>query len=562
LEEALSGDDYLHDCWCYRQGTSVVTQSAVDCSAWLSDYLLTRTLVLISVFTIVLVNFVLKELIRVLGRYERHHTLSREQSSVTVKMFIGMFINTGLILLLVNANFQHLAGSETAFGLFFDGAYQDFVTEWFLSVGISLCLTIFINMFTPHLYPVLYIPLGWLRRQCCVQKNATQDELNKLFDGEKFDLAERYAAILNTIFVVLFYSSGMPIVLLMGALTFFFAFWFDKLSFLRLYKIPPRYDSSLAKLTIEICPIAVVLHLMLGMWFYTCPILTTDVYDANNTVKLVADSLQGYNVWGFGERLISGGSLPLLILAITMILIKFLLVFFGEVVLCGRCKFDCLERVQIKKNAVYMTYQQATQYVHMESYHVHNAPYYEAAFIKIPGRPHLTGEPTLSLLRHAQTETKKAATQAGVVIDMNAQHRYDRKQQHGNVVPPGAFATRSTGGPVTPRSPRSQTSWASPRTSPRVSPRASPRGSPKGGSRGSPSFSPKRPPLSPRQGRKPQQPRKTLSNTQPSSKITSISYGGTPPSHVKHIQSQPPKHPPVKTGPSRGSYKPGNVRPR
>ena len=46
----------------------------------------------------------------------------------------------------------------------------------------------------------------------------TQEELNKMHKGPEFDMAINYAYTLNTVFVTLFYCSGLPIIL-------FFAFF-------------------------------------------------------------------------------------------------------------------------------------------------------------------------------------------------------------------------------------------------------------------------------------------------------------------------------------------------
>eukprot|EP01083_Nonionella_stella_P016941 47312_1 len=96
-------------------------------------------------------------------------------------------------------------------------------------------------------------------------------ELNRLFDGVEFTLADRYAAILNTVYVTLLYSSGMPFLFFSAAATFFFTYWFDKYSFFRLYRKPPRYDATLSKWVIEVMKNAVYLHVLFAMWAYSSP---------------------------------------------------------------------------------------------------------------------------------------------------------------------------------------------------------------------------------------------------------------------------------------------------
>jgi len=55
-------------------------------------------------------------------------------------------------------------------------------------------------------------------------------ELNALYEGEPFELSKRYAVVLNNVFVALFFSAGMPLLLLIVCGTFFAIYWMDKTS--------------------------------------------------------------------------------------------------------------------------------------------------------------------------------------------------------------------------------------------------------------------------------------------------------------------------------------------
>ena len=114
---------------------------------------------------------------------------------------------------------------------------DDFVPEWYEIVGVSL-LTMILNIANPHLIPVIIYPFQKCIFGCKVRSikksiNAgrntyTQRQLNSLFIGGEFNLAERYAIICNTIFVCYFYSSGMPAMLLLAVLTFITTYLCDK----------------------------------------------------------------------------------------------------------------------------------------------------------------------------------------------------------------------------------------------------------------------------------------------------------------------------------------------
>jgi hypothetical protein len=64
-------------------------------------------------------------------------------------MFLVQFINTGVVILLVNARISEVSLPET-FPVF-AGRYSDFTVDWYKNVGATISLTMFINIFTPHI---------------------------------------------------------------------------------------------------------------------------------------------------------------------------------------------------------------------------------------------------------------------------------------------------------------------------------------------------------------------------------------------------------------------------
>merc|ERR1719373_287294 len=107
-----------------------------------------------------------------------------------------------------------------------------------------------INVVSPHIVPVLLLPI----QRCCARRSAraqvTQTAMNRALLPPHFSLATRYAAVANTIYVVLFYNSGMPFLVPLALLTFYLMYCFDKITFLRGSQTPPKFDISLAQLTV------------------------------------------------------------------------------------------------------------------------------------------------------------------------------------------------------------------------------------------------------------------------------------------------------------------------
>jgi len=142
-------------------------------------------------------------------------------------------------------------------------------------VGVSLLLTMIMNVVNPHLLPVVLHPIQKCKLWCKERKIAksrknshTQRELNAMYEGKPFTLAERYAIICNTIYVSFFYSSGMPILLLMASITFFVTYYCDKFVLLKKSKTPPQYNEHIAQFAVKLIKPIVYIHLAMSIWIY------------------------------------------------------------------------------------------------------------------------------------------------------------------------------------------------------------------------------------------------------------------------------------------------------
>merc|ERR1712196_294041 len=64
------------------------------------------------------------------------------------------------------------------------------------------------------------------------------------------------------------YSSGLPILNLVGAVYCFVSFWVDKYALLRYAVHPPQYDEMLVRRALKMLPYAALMHLALGLWLF------------------------------------------------------------------------------------------------------------------------------------------------------------------------------------------------------------------------------------------------------------------------------------------------------
>lgn len=108
---------------------------------------------------------------------------------------------------------------------------------------------------------------------CCYKKpskvhvDETQEYINKN-SGPEFMIEVRYAQLSQTMFICLMYSGGMPILYICAFFFIFLTYWIDKLLFLRFYRIPPKYDSSIAKILMRKINVAIIVHTCFSIWTY------------------------------------------------------------------------------------------------------------------------------------------------------------------------------------------------------------------------------------------------------------------------------------------------------
>lgn len=83
------------------------------------------------------------------GTFEKHESLDAMESSNMTRVFLLRFINTGCLVLLYNMNLI-----QTLVGVRFEDP-QNFNVDWFGTGGVSMIIVMCINVFSPHIGPLL-----------------------------------------------------------------------------------------------------------------------------------------------------------------------------------------------------------------------------------------------------------------------------------------------------------------------------------------------------------------------------------------------------------------------
>lgn len=157
--------------------------------------------------------------------------------AVKVKQnFYAQFINTGLIILFLEASFQlnlfSFINSEKEGGLHslimeifsgkidVKGNYYDYNKEWFDVLGIKIALTMIFYIITPIIL-FLSTPVIACLKMCLARCKFLQVDMNKTLVGTPLDVTKVYSLTMTQIFITMTYFSGMPILVWITCITMF-----------------------------------------------------------------------------------------------------------------------------------------------------------------------------------------------------------------------------------------------------------------------------------------------------------------------------------------------------
>lgn len=231
-------------------------------------------LVLLATGAVTIVNQVLKALMTGLVNFEKHWTVSGVSQTSMTKLFISQWINTALVVLIVNANlyglFDEFVPLNKEVLKLGSGQADDLGVNWFMLVGSVIATTVCVQIGSTTIPPIATgIVKAILRKRKPTSMGAfTQGALNDIYTNPDFNLALRSAQTINVIFMIIMYSSGLPLLNFVGAAYCLVSFWVDKFALLRYAKKPPQYDEQLVKTGVKMMPYAALLHVMLGLWLF------------------------------------------------------------------------------------------------------------------------------------------------------------------------------------------------------------------------------------------------------------------------------------------------------
>ena len=132
---------------------------------------------------------------------------------------------------------------------------KDFTSDWYVDIGSKVCIFIFMSSFLKNVSGILlYVVLGCRRiidRGCKSDlkndpedpeddlpntKQKIQADLEKIYTGKMFEGEKTYSRMMSTLFVILMYCSGMPILYFIGAVFYTVTYLVNKYLLINFYK--------------------------------------------------------------------------------------------------------------------------------------------------------------------------------------------------------------------------------------------------------------------------------------------------------------------------------------
>ena len=130
--------------------TNVSSKDYTDlCRGYVNNYLLRTLITIVVSFIVTVINFFIRITFIKLSAFERYKSLTDEKEAIFKKLFLSVFINMSILMLLINADFQsvgfihYISSNLPVIGQFiFNGRYNDLNRYWYSRVGFSFLILI------------------------------------------------------------------------------------------------------------------------------------------------------------------------------------------------------------------------------------------------------------------------------------------------------------------------------------------------------------------------------------------------------------------------------------
>jgi hypothetical protein len=132
-------------------------------------------------------NGALVEIAKIIAHWTKPHTISLLETTTAQLIFLAQYINTGLLILITNTDFKAFPAIADvlppAIANALPGKQVDFDSTWYTVVGSTIVGQSISAAVAPNFTQLSKWPREWVKTYILKNRQYTQRQLNKLFEG-------------------------------------------------------------------------------------------------------------------------------------------------------------------------------------------------------------------------------------------------------------------------------------------------------------------------------------------------------------------------------------------
>jgi len=157
-------------------------------------------------------------------------TVSQLNAEIMRFLLVGQFLNTGILILIVNANLgEHLDENGWLYIVFSRGKYYDYSPEWYADVGKKLIVTMMVQALLPiinviktlgwHWWKVFWDTGGKMSHH--YTRQSTAEGYKNVYKGSEYLTYIKFSNVLNLVYIAMTYGIGIPVLFPVATIALF-----------------------------------------------------------------------------------------------------------------------------------------------------------------------------------------------------------------------------------------------------------------------------------------------------------------------------------------------------
>ena len=267
----------IYQCFCKTHSSKADFFSQGHlCQLYQQDQLWGLSLANFVTFLVSVINVVIRTLNIVLIEKIGLHTQSKKVGAIMTSIFVASFINSGIILLLTNANLEY----SVIKWIPIKNQYTDFDENWYMDISKTLLQTMTVMAFFPYaefcgfftIKTLLKIADGGLEifsqddTIIPKTKKKTQQQYINLYAGPEYSMHFKYSSIMVQVYVSFMYGMFIPMLFFTTLIGITNMYVVERLCLAYYYRQPPAYDAELNLKAISLLKSAPILMFTFGYW--------------------------------------------------------------------------------------------------------------------------------------------------------------------------------------------------------------------------------------------------------------------------------------------------------